>query len=221
MKIFYLEDDTALAETIVEFLEESGYEVVLAEDYEEALDILYEQNFDLLILDVQVPSNDESNGFDLLNSIREAGTATPAIFTTSRDSIEDLSTGYESGADDYLRKPFLLKELLLRVQALTKREFNNASNSIELSTDVSFDLSSEELTTQGQNISLNQKEKALLKLFIKHSNEIVSFETIFNTVWSYEENHSEMSLRTYIKHLRKILGKERIISIKKVGYKFV
>jgi len=111
-KLLLLEDDSALNETITEYLEEQGYEVVSVFDGDEAQDRVYETPFDLLLLDVNVPGID---GFSLLKAARETGTKTPAIFLTSRRALADVESGFESGAEDYLRKPFALKELLLRI----------------------------------------------------------------------------------------------------------
>jgi len=218
MKILYLEDDINLSETVEEYLQDEGFEVYSIYDGDEALDVVYKQNFDLLLLDVNVPG---INGFELLKDLREAGVLTPAIFTTSLSSIDDLSSGYTVGADDYVKKPFSLKELVFRINALLKREFKAQSKIIEISKNINFNTQINELIVDGHTISLNPKESSLLKLFLKHKNECVTFESIFQNVWSYDEEHSDMSLRTYVKNLRKHIGKDHIISIKKIGYKFV
>ncbi len=218
MKILYLEDDINLSETVEEFLSEEGFSVVCVYDGDEATEMLYKQNFDLLILDVNVPG---TNGFQLLKELREAHIHTPAIFTTSLSSIEDLSKGFDVGADDYIRKPFLLKELLFRTKALLKREFKTLSSTISIKSNILFNTQKNELVINNKKITLHPKELLLLKLLLKHKGETVSFETIYQNVWSFNESHSDMSLRTYIKNLRKHLGKEEILSIKKVGYKLV
>lgn len=218
MRILYLEDDMILVETVEEYLQDEGFDVDTVYDGEKALESIYAQSYDLLLLDVNVPS---INGFELLKILRDADISTPAIFITSLNSIEDLSQGYSVGADDYVKKPFILKELLFRIHALLKREYKSQNEIITLSQDTNFNTQTNELHVANKKISLNPKETLLLKLFLKHQNECITFQTIFQHVWSYEENHSDMSLRTYIKTLRKYLGKERILSMKKVGYKFV
>ena len=120
-KILLLEDDANLNETVTEFLEEQGYEVVSVYDGHEAQEKLYESKYDLLLLDVNTPG---INGFDLLRESREEGIVAPAIFITSMDSVDDLEKGFESGCDDYIRKPFALKELYIRVETLLKRGFS-------------------------------------------------------------------------------------------------
>ena len=217
MKILYLEDDINLSATIQEFLEDEGFEVICVYDGEEALEVLYHQNFDLLLLDVQVP---RLNGFELLKSLRESNNQTPAIFTTSLNSIDDLSKGYDVGADDYIKKPFLLKELLLRIKALLKREYKSVDDIVQIESNISYNLNTHQLIIDNQPFTLNNKENELLKLLVKNKNTCVLFETIYETIWSYDEVHSEQSLRTYIKNLRKLLGKDKIKSIKKQGYIF-
>ncbi|MBN2782589.1 MAG: response regulator transcription factor [Campylobacterales bacterium] len=215
MKILYLEDDLDLSETITEFLEDEGFEVVCVDDGQKALNTLYKQNFDLLILDVQVP---KLNGFELLKSLRDADILVPAIFTTSRNSIDDLSKGYEIGADDYIKKPFMLKELLFRIKAILKREYKAIENILHIDANTTLDTSTHKLTTSEATYSLNPKENELLKLLLSHKNQCVSYELIFENVWGFEKEHNEASLRTYIKNLRKYLGKDSIKSVKKQGY---
>ncbi|MEA1956052.1 MAG: response regulator transcription factor [Campylobacterota bacterium] len=217
-KILLLEDDLTLSETVCEFLEDSGYEVSCAYDGEEASDIMYEQNFDIFLLDVNVPL---LNGFELLKQKRLDGVKTPAIYITSLDSIDSLELGYESGCDDYIRKPFSLKELLIRVESILKREFfHQNSSKLKIDENIEYDTESNTLYILKQVIQLNTKEANLLKLFLQHKNEVISHEMINEALWTYEETPSESSLRTYIKNLRKIIGKEKIVSIKKLGYKF-
>lgn len=218
MKILYLEDDIDLSETVEEFLIEEGFDVVCAYDGNEALDIIYKENFDILLLDVNVPN---INGFKLLKSLRDVNIQTPAIFTTSLSSIDNLVDGYDSGADDYIKKPFLLQELLIRIKALLKREFKNIGTELRISDSITFNTDKNELVVDNKVVQVNQKDLLLLRLLLKHKNQAVSFDTIFQNVWSFGETHSEMSVRTYVKNLRKYLGKDAILSIKKVGYKLV
>ena len=218
-RLFLLEDDANLADTIVEFLEEEGFAVTLAYDGEEAETLLYEKRFDLLLLDVNVPGID---GFSLLKSLRERGADTPAIFITSLDGIDDLEQGYESGADDYIRKPFALKELLLRITSLLKRNFSHNPNPrIPVAPGIEYDSVGNTLYQKNEPIPLQPKELALLKLFLSRPEETLAHETLYEALWSYDETPSESALRTYIKNLRKVIGKERIVSIKRYGYKYL
>ena len=219
-KILLLEDDIDLNETIAEYLEENGFDVDGVYSGEEALEKIYEKSYDLLLLDVNVPG---VNGFELLKEIRKGGNETPAIYITSLNSVDDLSVGYEIGCDDYIRKPFELKELLIRINSAIKKNFTVKHTSrivLDEDRDIYFDVNGNALYKEGKICSLNQKETRLLKYFLKHKNKVLSHEKLFDAVWDYDESPSESSLRTYIKNLRKIIGKDRIVSIKKVGYKF-
>ncbi len=216
-KLLLLEDDLTLSETIVDYFEEQGFEVIAVYDGDEAQEVIYEQRFDLFLLDVNVPS---LNGFELLKTIRKDGNTTPAIFITSLNSMDSLEKGFKSGCDDYIRKPFELKELFLRVQTIIKREFSNQNSIVKIDDNITFDTNTNELKKDGELVQLNFKEQKLLKLFLKNKNELLSHDRIYDYVWDYNEQYSDNSLRTYIKNLRKILGKDRIVSLKKFGYRF-
>ena len=217
-RLLLLEDDTNLSETVCEFLESKGYEVLAVFDGEEAEEAMFEHHFDLFLLDVNVPS---LNGFDLLSKVRKEGNTTPAIFLTSLNAIENVEEGYESGCDDYVRKPFALKELLFRIESILKREFfHSPKSTLSLSESVVFDTNTNTLLVDNQPVQLQKKEAILLKLFLQKSNEIITHAFIMSHVWEYEEEGSDDALRTYIKNLRKIIGKDRIVNLKKLGYKF-
>jgi len=217
-KLLLLEDDTNLSETVCEFLESKGYEITPIYDGEAAETLIYEHHFDLFLLDVNVPL---LNGFELLKNVRKEGNTTPAIFLTSLNAIEDLEQGYESGCDDYLRKPFALKELLFRIETILKREFFHATSpKIQIDESIAYDSLSNQLFINHVALQLQNKEAKLLKLFLQKKNEIISHEMIMTHLWEYDEQGSDETLRTYIKNLRKIMGKDRIVSIKKLGYKF-
>jgi two-component system, OmpR family, response regulator len=217
-RLLLLEDDPNLSESVSEYLEEQGYEVVCVYDASSAEDALYEQRFDLLLLDVNVPGGD---GFSLLKASRNEGNVTPAIFITSRNAMSDLEEGFESGGDDYIRKPFALKELLLRIQTILKRNFyHNPNSALTLAEGITYDVDNQLLTINGVVQNLQLKEHKLLKLFIQHRHELLSHEVIMEHLWEYDETPSDGSLRTYIKTLRKLLGKDAIVSHKRLGYQF-
>jgi OmpR-family two-component system manganese-sensing response regulator len=219
IKLLLLEDDTQLSEIIAEFLEENDCEVTVASDGQEAMDRIYEERFDILLLDVKVPY---INGFDLLSKVRAEGNETPAIFLTSLNSMDDLSRAFESGCDDYLKKPFELRELLLRVKTISKRAFFHKSDEkIDIGNGVFFDISSSKIIKDGSSVTLSKKESVILKLLVKNRGKIVTPQMIFENAWDYEDEPSEMSLRTYIKNIRKIIGKELIENARGQGYMLV
>ncbi|MGB5791584.1 response regulator transcription factor [Poseidonibacter sp.] len=216
-KLLLLEDDLTLSETIVEYFEEQNFEVINVYNGVDALNAIYEQNFDILLLDVNVPL---LNGFDVLKKLRSQGNLTPAIFITSLNSMDSLEEGFNSGCDDYIRKPFALKELQLRVQTIIKREFSSKSKLLQIANNVTFDLISNEIKKDEEIVKLNPKEIKLLKFFLQHPNELLVHDRIYDYVWEYDEEYSDNSLRTYIKNLRKLIGSEKIVSLKKLGYRF-
>ena len=215
-QILLVEDDETLSELISEYLSEQGYDVTVRADAKAALDTAYERNFDILILDVKLPKGD---GFSLLRELRRLGDDTPAIFTTSLNALQDLEIGYKSGCDDYLKKPYELKELLLRIQILIKRKFSHVNDEfIELNDGYKFYPSSKTLQQNGQIVNLSNKESELLALFLENKNALLSKEAIFEKIWNYGEEPSELSLRVYVKNLRRILGKNAIVNRRGDGY---
>jgi DNA-binding response OmpR family regulator len=217
MKILLLEDDLMLSEVIVEHLEAYHYHVTTVYDGIEAEDLLFQEKFDLLLLDVNVPLLD---GFELLKSLRKAENETPAIFITSMNSPENVSEGFELGANDYLKKPFEMIELKARIDNL-KRQFKiDDSETIQIANDIHYNTARFILTIQGNSFQLSKKEGEFLAYFLHHRGEVLSAEQLMVNVWSYDTAPSAATLRTYIKTLRKYLGEKSISTIRGVGYVF-
>jgi len=215
-RILIVEDDVSLNETLKEFLELSGFDVRSVFDGKTALSSVYENSFDIVLLDVKLP---EINGFDVAKEIRKF-TNVPIIFITSLDSEKDIEKGFLSGGDDYIKKPFSLKELKLRIDAVLRRLYGN-SEKIDLGGGFEFDIKNMELLKDSQPVHLKTKVAKLLNLFIKHRGDVLHKEIIFREIYDFEETPNEASLRTFVKTLRNILGNEKIQTIKDVGYRFV
>lgn len=216
--ILLLEDEIMLNEMICDFLVANHHIITSTKSYEEALNFAYEKEFDLWIFDVKIIGG---NGFALLSELRNSGKLTPCIFTTSLNSISDLNKGFLSGCDDYLKKPFELAELLLRVNNLIRRNFaHNKFDMENLGNGLKFDINSKILYKNNEEINLSNKENRLLALFLKNKNKVLSRDEIYDVLWDYNETPSELSLRVYIKNLRKYLG-SKIISKSKIGYVYV
>ena len=215
MKILILEDERILALSMREFLEESGYEVECFTDSDAAYDAIYENVYDLLLLDVKVPG--EHNGFEMLEELREDGNMTPAIFITSLTDIDDLSRGYECGACDYIRKPFDLAELKLRVEQVMKVQcFASSEESIELPSGYHYDLKKMKLTFNGETVHLAKTETKILELLIKKRGSVVSCEMFWEEVWG--EWVDSANIRVQVGNLRKKLEKDFIKNVRGVGY---
>lgn len=214
-KILLLEDDKLFASTIEDFLEDEGFEIDIAYDGEQCLELNYENKYDLYIFDINVP---KINGLDLLEQLRQAGDETPSIFLTSYKDKETLHEGFLKGCDDYLKKPVDLDELILRIKALFKRN-KKSFEAIKLTDTLEFDSVSKRVYENGVDLNLPIKVLELLELFIEHRGEIVTKQMIISKLWSAGEEYSEGSIRVYINSIKKLLGKESLSNIKGVGYK--
>ena len=215
MRVLILEDETILAISMQEFLEDSGYDVEHYTNSEKAFDAIYAKPFDLLLLDVKVDG--EQNGFELLCSLRKADICTPAIFITSLTDIEDLTQGYACGGCDYIRKPFDLAELKLRVEQVIKLHcFSSADTTIELLFDYLYDTKKMQLTLNDKAISLGKTETKILELLIKHRGSVVSYEMFWEEVWG--EWIDPTNIRVQVGNVRKKLVKDFIKNIRGVGY---
>ncbi len=217
MKILLLEDDLILNEIIKEHLLEKENEVVSVFDGIQAEDILYSQTFDLLLLDVNVPN---INGFKLLEDLRSKDIFTPAIFLTSLDQIDDIEKGFNAGCDDYIKKPFVLKELDLRIQNM-KRLFNiNSNEKIQISKNIILDIKNLTITLDNKNIRIAYKEAKVLQYLVNNKTKPISVEELSINIWSYDDAPLASTIRTYIKNIRKILGDDSISNTRGVGYRF-
>ena len=217
MKILLLEDDLILNEIIEEHLISQKHEITTVFTGLEAQDLLYSQRFDLLLLDVNVPI---LNGFELLKDLRQKEIYTPTIFLTSLNQIDDIEKGFKSGCDDYLKKPFELKELDLRINNI-KRLFNIENQDlIQISKDTYLDKKNLLIKKENEQIHLAKKECEVLEYLINNSSKTVSIEELSLNVWAYEEAPISSTIRTYIKNLRRVLGEEFIINLRGVGYRF-
>ncbi|WP_456479049.1 response regulator transcription factor [Nautilia sp.] len=215
-KILIVEDDVSLNETVKDFLDMSGFETLSVFDGESAVNEAYEKHYDLILLDVKLP---KKNGFEAAHEIR-GFTDVPIIFITSLSDEKDVENGFLSGGDDYIRKPFSLKELKFRIDAVLRRIYGNIEK-VDLGDGFVFDVNNLELIKNGKPVHLKTKVARLLNLFVKHKGEVLSKEKIFGEIYDFDETPNEASLRTFVKTLRNVLGNEKIKTVKEVGYKFV
>jgi len=214
-KILVLEDNKLLLATLEEFLCDNGYTVRTAIFGEKALELSYEEDFDLFLLDVKVP---DISGFEFLKQMREYGDNTPAIFLTSLRDKESLGIGFELGGDDYIKKPFDLDELLFRVKAVLLRKIDN-EKSLKINEHFILDIKRKRLLKDAVDLNINLKDFQLLKLLVGDVGKVVTKEMIVEKLWKNEEANIG-SLRVYITNLKKIFGKDSIVNIRGVGYKF-
>jgi len=215
MKILILEDEKILGDSIEEFLTDLGYEVTNFTNSEEALDAIFETAYDLLLLDVNV--HGKLNGFELLEALRKEDVNVPAIFITSLNNIEDLTHGYSSGCCDYIRKPFELAELKLRVEQVIKTYcFSSSQNIIELSFDYVYDTKKMQLSLKDEVIILSKTETKMLELLIKNRGSVVTYEMFWEAVWG--EWIDPTNIRVQVGSLRKKLDNDFIKNVRGIGY---
>jgi len=215
ISILLLEDDPLFGETLVDLLEDEGFDVMHCLNGQDALDATFAKKFDLYLLDINVPL---INGLSLLKELRDADDMTPAIFLTSRKDKESLSEGFRSGADDYLSKPFDTDELLWRVQAVLRRV---TKESVKCVGDLCYDELHKTIRYKDQELELSQKEYGLLLLFLKHFNETLPKELILSELWSSAEGGSDGVLRVYINRLKQLLPDLKIENVRGIGYRLV
>ena len=212
--ILLLEDDRLFNETLQDFLEEEGYGLHYALDPYTALDLTYEHKFDLYLFDVNLPYE---SGFDLLKKLRESGDTTPTIFITSRNDKASLREGFVSGGDDYLKKPVDLDELLLRIDAVLRRQVRSTEITIG---DYRLDGKKKKLYLNGEEVELSMKVITLLQLLIASRGEIVSSSEIKDRLWPASQEASDGSIRVYVTKIKKLFP-DAIENIRGVGYRFV
>jgi len=215
MKILLLEDDVILQEIIEEFLVECGYEVESFFDGEKALDAIGENRYDLLLLDVNVPSID---GFEILAYLRDIGNTTPALYITSLSGIEDLKKGFALGADDYLKKPFDPEELHVRIEHIAKDK--HLQDEILIDGMRFMPKSHQIFMPDGSVVQMRQKEAQVLAYFVRNQGKIISAEEIIENIWKDENAPTHATIRTYIKNLRKLFEKSYFDNVKGEGYRF-
>ena len=215
IKILLLEDDLLFAETLTDLLEDENFDIVHTPNGQEALDIIYENKFDLYLLDINVPL---INGITLLSELRDANDNTPAIFLTSHKDKEMLKEGFVSGADDYITKPFDNDELLFRINALVRRNKPKQNECVEK---LCHDEIHHRIFYDKQELELSKKEYQLLLLLMSHVNAPVPKELIIDALWSSGESGSDGAVRVYINRIKQLLPDLKVENIRGIGYKLV
>ena len=217
MKILLLEDDPILSDILAHHLKDSNYDVVHVEDGESALDKVSETKFDLLLFDINVP---KKSGLDVVKTIREYNNTTPVIIITAYQDTTHMKNGFESGCDDYIKKPFDLEELDLRINNIKKRFSIESDEKVQLDADITLIPTKNRLVIGENEHQLAHKESEILLYLSSHKKRVVSSDELMQNLWEYESMPSDATIRVYIKNLRNILGKERIQTIRGSGYYF-
>lgn len=217
-KILLVEDDSKLADTIQDWLQAHQHIVDLAFDGIEGSNFINASSYDVLILDWELPG---MSGLDICRSYRSSGGTAPVIFLTGRGKVPDKVLGFESGADDYLTKPFHLRELSVRVEALLRRPKQLVSSVLEVG-NISLDSISRQVLKGGKVIHLSPLEFAVLEFLMRYPNEVFSAEVLLERVWPAESERSPLTVKTCVKKLRAKVdteGQESLIkNVHGVGY---
>lgn len=218
MRILVAEDEKDLNRVITKRLEKEGFSVDSCFDGEEAIDYICAGEFDAAVLDIMMPKYD---GFEVLNTIRERGHDTPVIFLTARDSVEDRVRGLDSGAEDYLVKPFAFDELLARIRVMVRKKAGKTTNIFQTG-DLIMDIAARRVWRDGQEIVLSAKEFEILEYMMRNKGIVLSREKIENHVWNFDYSGGTNVVDVYIRYLRKKIDapyeKKLIHTIRGVGY---
>jgi DNA-binding response OmpR family regulator len=220
MRILLVEDNRRLNLSLKTSLVEEGYAVDTAFDGPEALDLAPSTTYDLLILDVMLPG---LNGLEVCRTLRRQGLKTPILLLTARDAIEDRVQGLDSGADDYLVKPFAMSELLARLRALLRREASNKSGHLQVG-DLVVDPATHFVERTGQDIKLTAKEYTLLEYFMRHPNQLITRDMVENHLWSYDFESISNVVDVYVRRLRRKIddpfeGARLLETVRGAGYR--
>ena len=220
MKILIIEDEYSLADAIAEKLKKENFIVDIVTNGEDGENEALSDVYDLILLDVMLPNK---NGFEILKSLRREKIDTPVIMLTAKSEISDKLNGLENGADDYITKPFHMRELIARVKVILKRKTNIEDTSILSYDDLTLDLRTGKITFQDNEIAINGKELDLLEILLLNKNQIVSREILANKIWGYNSDAEYNNVEVYISFLRKKLkllkSNVKIKAIRGIGYK--
>ena len=218
MRILVVEDERTLANLIKEGLEEENFSVDVAYDGEEGLFLAENEPYDAIILDIMLPKVD---GIEILKRVRAKGIKTPVLMLTAKSSIEDKVLGLDSGADDYLTKPFSFEELLARLRAILRRAFGETDNVVRVA-DLELNLNTHEVKRGGVKIELSYKEYALLEYLVLNKNKLLTRSQISEHIYDYEYDFDSNVIDVMIARLRKKIDKgfdrKLIHTVRGAGY---
>lgn len=224
-KVLFIEDEPALAEIVKESLEAKGFEVCHAPTVSRAMLLYRQHNPDIIIADVMLP---DGSGFDFIQELRKADAYTPVIFLTSRSQTDDVVKGFELGGNDYLKKPFSIAELVVRMKSLLRKENSAVIRSAEARVWVfgafRFHYPAGELLHGKQKKQLTSREADLLQLLLLNRNEALQRNYLLQTLWGNTDYFSGRSLDVFISKIRKYLSTDssvKIINVRGIGYKMI
>lgn len=220
MNILIIEDEYSLADAVAESLNSEGFNTCIKNNGEDGEDEALTDNYDLILLDVMLP---KKNGFDILKSLRNMKINTPVIMLTAKSEIEDKLNGLEHGADDYVTKPFAMRELIARAKAVLKRAKNIEDTELLEYGDISLDVKNAMLRCGDNEIQISGKELDLMELLLVNKNQVSTKENIIERIWGYESEAEYNNVEVYITFIRRKLklinSKVKIKAVRGLGYK--
>lgn len=224
IKVLLVEDEQTLAMIIKDTLEDHGFDIIMGENGNHGLKLFYEIRPDIVVADVMMP---ELDGFGMVNKIRQTDKTTPVLFLTARSAIKDVVEGFELGGNDYLKKPFNMQELIVRIKALVGRVKYSRENEETHEFDLGnyhFNSLTQVLTYSGERIELSHRESEILKRLCINGNKVVETQNILLDLWGDDSFFNTKSLHVFITKLRHKLDKDhsiKIVNVRGIGYKLV
>ena len=224
LKVLYVEDELFLGKIVRESLETRGYEVIMESDGARVLEAFNKYAPDICVLDVMLPNKD---GFTIADEIRDLNKEVPIIFLTAKTQTEDVVKGFHLGGNDYIRKPFSMEELIVRIQNLVQKKRDNNSKIINDTVRIGnyqFQLNRQVLSNEKEERKLSYRESELLKLLYENRDKIIDRKEILTLLWGNDSFFNSRNLDVYITKLRSYLRKDpslEIITIKGIGYRFI
>jgi len=221
IKMLLAEDEQTLAMIVKESLETRNFEISVAHNGVEALDLFLNNMFDVLVLDIMMP---EKDGLTLAKEIRKINKHIPIIFLTAKSQVQDVVEGFQSGANDYLKKPFSMEELIVRIQALVGRFHLIEEAKIQSIGKYTFDYTKQTLTIENDFFSLTYREAELLDILLNNHNQVVERSVILTKIWGKDDFFNGRSMDVFITKLRKKLSQDdsiQIVNIRSQGYKLI
>jgi DNA-binding response OmpR family regulator len=215
-RILIAEDEPGIASFLEKGLKAAGFTTLVVEDGRSASSAARDRDFDLVILDLGLPLLD---GHQVLEEIRGRGETMPVIILTARSGVADTVAGLEGGADDYVTKPFRFEELLARVNARLRDQGSAQATALTIG-DVVLDLRTRKVTVGDREMELSAKEFVMAETFMRHPNQVLSRQQLLSNVWGYDFDPGSNVVDVYVGYLRKKLGKDRIETVRGMGYRF-
>jgi len=215
-RILIAEDEPRIATFLEKGLKANGFTTVTVDDGQAVIDLARDSQFDLLVLDLGLPVVD---GMEALRQIRKRGERLPVVILTARDLVEDTVAGFDSGADDYVTKPFRFDELLARIRVRLRGEPSDEPTVLRAG-GIALDIRTRRATVNGSTVELTAREYSLLELFVRHPDQVLSREQLLSNVWGYDFDPGSNVVEVYVRYLRRKLGDQRIETVRGMGYRF-